>query len=39
LKQACTGELPPTVGGNGRNWVMDPKVGRTFVFGARGALV
>jgi hypothetical protein len=27
LKQACTGELPPNVGGNGRNWVMDPKVG------------
>eukprot|EP00775_Hariotina_reticulata_P006345 gene6345-6579_t len=26
LKQACTGELPPNVGGNGRNWVMDPKV-------------
>lgn len=26
LRQACTGELPPNVGGNGRNWVMDPKV-------------
>jgi hypothetical protein len=26
LKQACTGEMPPNIGGNGRNWVMDPKV-------------
>ncbi|WIA21892.1 hypothetical protein OEZ85_004263 [Tetradesmus obliquus] len=26
LRQACTGEMPPNIGGNGRNWVMDPKV-------------